>query len=582
MPPPQPGRRHQPSFAHNGEHFDNLKNNRHGVKPKRRKRTTSVHPHERGNANGNARDGHVQAKPDFGNHNRNNSTRSTSTSTKQRHGPQHARSGTPFDANGDGNWPTLTNLSRRDVISHFHTLRKQIAAVDRDPSLPNAAARDARRRVLHARLSVVGGLAGYQLASMEGEAEHGQFDTSKWVLEHLATAIAERTVVVEAIRILDVGSIVHRFPDTLTVPASTTQHGKDEGGNLIQLDVTSIDLRAAEDADRVVKADLIDYAREYAVDAPQQLGDARGRELDDVDVDGYVQDQQQQQRHGKVFDVVCLSLCVNFEGCPFRRGDMLLAASHLVCQPDGLVFIALPRPCIDNSRYLDEDRMTAVLHALGLHLTSVRRSAKLWLGVAIRTAKTYMMTSVAKKGDGDEQKQPHVADLNKKMVVRTGATRNNFAILLRRMKRNLAQHAWQKTDGDEGNGDSVNDVEEESGDKVDDGHDHEDDQEDENLADDDDGRKVTKEESRLSIQHDLNRGIWEGGAQRKQQMWETQCLSNSSSGKKQGKGTAGSAPSGSGVQKVRLTSNQRKRARKKRARLNAPGKPNPPKKYNSL
>lgn len=545
------------------------------MRPKRRKRTTFVHPHERGNANDNSKDSYVQAEHDLGKHNRNDPTTPTSISTKQRHGPHQAQPGAPRDSNGDDNWPTLSNLSRRDVISHFHMLRKQIAAVDRDPSLPNAAARDARRRVLHARLSVIGGLAGYQLASLEGEAEHGQFDTSKWVLEHLTTVVAERTVV-EVIRILDVGSIVHRFPDTLTVSASTT-YRKDSGDNIVRLDVTSIDLRVAEDADRVVKADLIDYAREHAVDASQQLDDAHDLERDDVDVSGH---DQKQQRHGKVFDVVCLSLCVNFEGCPWRRGDMLQAAARLVCQPDGLVFIALPRPCIDNSRYLDEDRMTAVLRALGLHLTSVRRSAKLWLGVAIRTTAAYMVTSVAKKGNGDEQQRQQVADLNKKTVVRTSATRNNFAILLRRTKRNVAQHAWQKAGGDNGNCDGVSDVEDESGDKVEDGDESEDG--DVESDDEDEDRKTTKEESRLSIQHDLNRGVWEGGAQRRQQMWETPCLSGNSTSKKQGKATAGSTLSGSGVQKVRLTSNQRKRARKKQARLNATGKPKPPTKSNSL
>ncbi len=44
----------------------------------------------------------------------------------------------------------------------------------------------------------------------------------------------------------------------------------------------------------------------------------------------------------KVFDVVVLSLVLNFEGDPRRRGDMLYKTRELVSQ-DGWVFIALPK-----------------------------------------------------------------------------------------------------------------------------------------------------------------------------------------------------------------------------------------------
>lgn len=72
---------------------------------------------------------------------------------------------------------------------------KQIIAVGSDLSLPNTAAHDAGHHVLHARLYVVAGMAVFQLASFEGQAQHDRFDTSQWMLEQLATAVAEPTVV---------------------------------------------------------------------------------------------------------------------------------------------------------------------------------------------------------------------------------------------------------------------------------------------------------------------------------------------------------------------------------------------------
>lgn len=145
---------------------------------------------------------------------------------------------------------------------------------------------------------------------------------------------------------------------------------------------------------------------------------------------------------------------------------MLQAVTRLVRQPDCLVFIAVQRPCIENSHYVNEDYMTAVLRAIGLHLTIVRRSAMLWLGVEIRTALPYVLIEGAKKGDGDEHKQEEAVYLSKKMVVRTSATRKIFSVLPHRVKRNSVQPTRQNFWRDEFNAGSLSFVEEAGGNMV--------------------------------------------------------------------------------------------------------------------
>lgn len=385
------------------------------------------------------------------------------------------RKKTSSSANNNNNvqlLPVLTNLSRKEVIAQYHTLQKQLAAVDKDPSFPNEATRDARRGVLRAQLQVVGGLQGYQDASRQGEFEHGGFDTSKWVLEYLSTTNDATTINLlqdkgevdeiehvenVLLKVLDVGSIVHRFPSSFQISKSNQS---------VQLEVTSIDLHPSKDDERVIQADLIDFAASH-----------------------------QQQKEQQLFDVVCLCLCVNFEGCPFRRGDMLKAASKILrSDGKGLVFFTIPAPCVDNSRYLDEQRLTVVIRAVGLQVHSVRRSARLWLCVAVRMR-------------CDDFDNVNVVQLGKRVVVRGGAKRNNFSILLRQSSDVVVK------------------------DKVSSDHDGSEDQGQGQGDDKDEGDKVKDSKGKKP-------------------------------NKRIGTSTQGNIVQG-GVQRIGMTSNQRKRARKK-------------------
>lgn len=324
--------------------------------------------------------------------------------------------------------PKLTNLTREETIGQYHMLMKQLAAVDRDVAFPTPAAKNARKAVLRAQLKVIG-MDRYQEASRTGERMHGGFNCSQWVLDIFKSrsdvaTLAEKsktrpitisnsvpsttctpsehlkdTEPIMLLRVLDVGAIVHRFPSSVQL----------SNNREVILDVISIDLDPAEEFDesgdgnvkevptavpRVLKADIIHFSQNHL------------------------------QENSKVpFDAVILSLCVNFEGCPWRRGEMLYCASRIL-RKTGLLFFVLPLQCVQNSRYCDEDNLQLVLNAVGLDVVSKETTASLLLWTAARREDGSGNNSFSNPGVRNYK------SLDKKRVVRSGASRNNFCICL--------------------------------------------------------------------------------------------------------------------------------------------------------
>lgn len=324
--------------------------------------------------------------------------------------------------------PKLTNLTREETIGQYHVLMKQLAAVDRDVAFPTPASKNARKAVLRSQLKMIG-MDRYQQASRAGEYAHGGFDSSKWVLnvfksrDDVATLAnklgTNHTSIPNAVhptvpstrseclkhesslllRVLDVGAIVHRFPPLVHL----------NNGGEATLDVVSIDLNPVKESDgsrdgsleqlatakpHVLKADVIQFSREHL-----------------------------QESTKAPFDAVVLSLCVNFEGCPWRRGEMLYYASRIL-RKGGLLFFVLPLQCIQNSRYCDEETLQCILFALGLNVVSKETSAALLLWTAARCEDNEDNHFLTKPGERSYK------NLGKKRVVRSGTSRNNFCICL--------------------------------------------------------------------------------------------------------------------------------------------------------
>lgn len=105
------------------------------------------------------------------------------------------------------------------------------------------------------------------------------------------------------------------------------------------------------------------------------------------------------------FDIISLSLVLNYVPEPALRGEMLKRITKFLLRADTsgdasdsvlpILFFVLPLPCVDNSRYLDEDLLLVIMTNLGFTLLKKKKTAKLcyyllgWTGVQkkIRTEK---------------------------------------------------------------------------------------------------------------------------------------------------------------------------------------------------
>eukprot|EP00038_Savillea_parva_P010850 m.193253 g.193253 ORF g.193253 m.193253 type:complete len:289 (-) comp18880_c0_seq1:1485-2351(-) len=258
-------------------------------------------------------------------------------------------------AAGSGGKPSKAgkNKAHAALISAFHAVNKKLAHA-RD-SGDSALASE-----LQAQLDAMGGLEQYQRASVKGEDLRAT-NTSKWLLKHLE-ATGRRPLPPHRLVLLDVGALRINY------------------AHIKWVDADAIDLNAQVSA--ITAIDFFDYEPTH--------------------------------REGETpYDVVSLSLVVNFVPEPRRRGEMLRRACRMV-KPHGIVFIVLPRACVENSRYTTVDSLQAVCEALGLTVTKQHLSAKLVYFVC-------ELTHPAK------HRSPDPAPF-KRRLLRPGADRNNFHV----------------------------------------------------------------------------------------------------------------------------------------------------------
>ena len=129
------------------------------------------------------------------------------------------------------------------------------------------------------------------------------------------------------------------------------------------------------------------------------------------------------ERETDGFDIVSLSLVVNYIGDAGGRGEMLSrVAQFLRTQKQEVgaeefipgLFLVLPASCVNNSRYLNEERLEEMMQALGY--VKVRR--KMSMKLVYYFWRCEGKVKLARKGFRKEE-------------VRQGGSRNNFAIVLR-------------------------------------------------------------------------------------------------------------------------------------------------------
>ncbi|POY74271.1 hypothetical protein BMF94_2709 [Rhodotorula taiwanensis] len=272
------------------------------------------------------------------------------------------------------------------LIRRFHTIEKQLAS----PALTDP---DERKRLLAER-ETLGGLETYQAASVHGGDKARGGESSKWLVKQIKelkiglsqadqdkkkkeqqAAVQPKilkdgtkvwpTVERKKLRLLDVGAI-----------AGTAYAGYP------WISTTSIDLNPQSDS--VLAYNFFDFP------VPEQPEDK--------------------------YDIVALSLVMNYEGSLVNRGHMLLHA-HSYLTPHGYLYLVLPLPCLTNSRYLSHARLTSILESTGWTVQRQHDSAKLTYWLVKRSGET----GQGEDRDGKEWKREGV---------RKGAQRNNFCVVV--------------------------------------------------------------------------------------------------------------------------------------------------------
>lgn len=105
---------------------------------------------------------------------------------------------------------------------------------------------------------------------------------------------------------------------------------------------------------------------------------------------------------------------------------MLRLARSWIRPRRGLLFLVVPSPCVQNSRYLDRDRLEAILSLVGLDIVQerIKPGGKLAYFLCQRNDDTE--ESIQNRC----QRSVLPSEFTTKTELRGGASRNNFCVLL--------------------------------------------------------------------------------------------------------------------------------------------------------
>ncbi|KAI8922683.1 putative methyltransferase-domain-containing protein [Entophlyctis helioformis] len=293
------------------------------------------------------------------------------------------------------------------LISSYHTLNKEL---DKAAKAGNAA--DMAR--IQAELDAMGGLQAYQRASLKGgDGSKGWGATCKWILPHLRKEADAKNAASapEAIA-------------ALNADASADTPTETDGGS--------------RHSNKAIKAPKADRVRLRMLDVGAITGDTYTKHSSFLNVTSIDLNSQSPKvlrqdfferprpaTQNDLFDVVCLSLVVNFVGDTAARGTMISRTRQFLVAK-GLVYIVLPLPCITNSRYMTHELFVDMLDSLDFDLVEHHHARKLAYYLFRWRSQTSLIESAAKSRTGGLT----VPKAFPKKVIRNGGGLNNFCILL--------------------------------------------------------------------------------------------------------------------------------------------------------
>ncbi|RKF58997.1 25S rRNA adenine-N methyltransferase [Golovinomyces cichoracearum] len=262
---------------------------------------------------------------------------------------------------------SLSSKATRNIIRSHHTLQKQRTKAIADGD-------DVKAAVLMKQIEAQGGIEGYQKASLLGQSRERGGDSSKILLEWLKTLVIklrQEAVGGPPLRMLEIGALS-------STNACTT-------------------------------CNLFEVER---IDLNSQIRGIKKQDFMKMPIPIEEKDK---------FDIISMSLVLNFVPDAIGKGDMLLRTLKFLTTSCSekyrdlfpCLFLVLPAPCVMNSRYLDDDRLKEIMESLGYSCVRYKLSRK--LVYYLWRLETLCPTRTRKFG---------------KKEVRSGGTRNNFAIIL--------------------------------------------------------------------------------------------------------------------------------------------------------
>ncbi|KAL8370438.1 hypothetical protein RB595_000694 [Gaeumannomyces hyphopodioides] len=261
---------------------------------------------------------------------------------------------------------SITRKVTKALINTHHVLEKRLLQATRSGD-------HAAEAEIEAEIAALGGLERYQQASLQGQRKDRGGDSSRVLMDWVGESAPEAA------------GDDHRRLRMLEVGALSTNNECSRSG---RFDIERIDLNSQGEG--ILQQDFM--KRPLPRDGSER------------------------------FDLISLSLVLNFVPDPKGRGDMLLRTLEFLHTPRGNeatasispgLFLVLPVPCVSNSRYMDEDRLERIMASLGFVMahskTTQRLVYYLWRRVKDRPS----------RHGGFPKKE-----------LRSGSTRNNFAIIL--------------------------------------------------------------------------------------------------------------------------------------------------------
>ncbi|KAL9546631.1 hypothetical protein MBANPS3_006571 [Mucor bainieri] len=201
------------------------------------------------------------------------------------------------------------------LIRKFHVLNKELAKCKADTQCIQ------REREILQEMEAMGGLDWYQKASQLGQSKSRGGDSSKWLIQTLKSHCNELVdLCTKPVKVLDIGAVA---PDNYK-PYSAWITAK------------PIDLNPQDPA--IQKQDFLQMT-------PPSSSDDK-------------------------FDIVCLSLVINFVGDPKDRGQMLKHTRDFFTLPSvpgrlHHLFLVVPLPCVNNSRYMTHEHLLKMMGSIG-------------------------------------------------------------------------------------------------------------------------------------------------------------------------------------------------------------------------